>query len=404
MRFHSMRVGAPGVSAFATVLSIGLVLPAALVGQSIESRRAAVERGLRGPADSEDADSRWTIEERMAHYGVPGVSIAVLDGGRIAWAKGYGVLQAGGSEPVDAETVFSVGSVSKVGTAAATLRLVDQGRLDLDRPVNDYLSAWQVPENELTAREPVTLRRIMSHTAGLTVHGFADFQPEEDLPTTVEILEGSGPAKNPPVVVDILPGSRFRYSGGGTTVEQLVIEETMRSDYASAAKTLVFDPLGMSRSTYENPIPASHGNIAKAHDGLGRPTALPRGYEAMPENGASGLWTSPSDYAKLVIAFIESYNGADDPFISRELAQDVMTRVPPSQFGLGPEIAGEAGMLRFRHGGANDSYKAYMEGHLVTGDGVIVFTNGTRGHQLYAEIIRAVADAEGWGDTWSTDR
>jgi CubicO group peptidase (beta-lactamase class C family) len=388
----------------ATVVSMLALFPWALIGQSIESRIAAVESGLRGAPESDDADARWTLEERMAHFRVPGVSIAVLDDGKVAWAKGYGVLQVGGSEPVDTETVFSVGSVSKVGAAAATLRLVDSGRLGLDRPVNDYLSAWQVPENELTAQVPVTLRRIMSHTAGLTVHGFADFQPDEDLPTTVQILESSGPAKNPAVFVDLLPGSEFRYSGGGVTVEQLVVEETMETDFPTAARMLVFEPLGMSRSTYENPVPASHGNIAKAHDGLGRPTALPRGYEAMPETAASGLWTTPTDYAKLVIAFIEAYNGAEDPFISHELAEDVMMRVAPSQFGLGPEIAGEAGMLRFRHGGANNSYKAYMEGHLVTGDGVIVFTNGTRGHQLYAEIIRAVAAAEGWSETWSTNR
>ncbi|MDH3732691.1 MAG: beta-lactamase family protein [Gemmatimonadota bacterium] len=372
--------------------------------QTVDSRIAAFERGLRPAADADEAAERWSLEERMVQYGVPGVSVAVIEDGKIAWARGYGVLQAGGSDPVDVETVFSVGSVSKIGTAAATLRLVNAGELDLDRPVNDYLTTWQVPENDLTREAPVTLRRIMSHTAGLTVHGFADFQPGEDLPTTVQILESSGPAKNAPVVVDIPPGSQFRYSGGGVTVEQLVIEETLDTEFDHAVRRLVFEPLGMTRSTYENPIPASHGNIAKAHDGLGRARALPRGYEAMPESGASGLWTSPSDFALLVIALIESHRGAPDAFISAELAHDAMTEVSPGPYGLGPDLVGQGDIRRFIHGGSNNSYKAYMEGHLVTGDGVVVFTNGARGGDLIPEILRSVAEAEGWDDAWYTNR
>ncbi len=375
----------------------------ASVARGVGARVTAVEAGLRAAHGADDAAARWSLEERMAHYAVPGVSIAVIEDGEIAWAKGYGLIQAGSAERVDTETVFSVGSVSKVGTAAATLRLVDVGTLDLEQAVNEYLSGWQVPENEFSCRA-VTLRRIMSHTAGLTVHGFQDFQPGEELPTTVQILESSGPAKNPPVFVDIMPGSQFRYSGGGVTVEQLMIEETVGGDFNHAVQQLVFQPLGMTRSTYENPIPASHGNIAKAHDGRGRARALPRGWEAMPEAGASGLWTSPSDFARLVIAFIDSYRGIEGAFLSPSLAHDVMTEVSPGDYGLGPQLAGEGAIRRFRHGGSNNSYKAYMEGHLATGDGVVVFTNGARGGDLIPEILRAVADAEGWDEAWSTNR
>lgn len=360
----------------------------------VAARIAAFESGFPPAGDSAAAPS--TVQERMAHYGVPGLSVAAINDGELAWAKGYGVRQAGTPEPIDTETVFSVGSVSKVGAAAATLRLVDADRLDLDRDVNEYLASWQVPEHEFD--EAVTLRRILSHTAGLTVHGFRDYQPGAELPTTVQILRGSGPSQSPPVFVDIPPGSQFRYSGGGVTVEQLVIEETMDGDFPSAARELVFEPLGMTRSTYENPIPASFGNIAKAHDEEGAPRALPRGYEAMPEAAASGLWTTPSDYAKLVIAFIESYRGVDGSFLSRDLARDVMTEVAPSSYGLGPELAGEGPARRFSHGGSNDSYKAYMRGHLETGDGVVIFTNGARGSELIGEALESVAAAEGWDE------
>lgn len=133
-------------------------------------------------------EQRWTLQERMAHWKVPGLSIAVIREGKIAWAKGYGVLQAGGKEPVDTETMFSVGSVSKVGAAAVTLRLVDAGKLDLDRDVNDLLTRWKVRDNQYTVVRPVTLRGVMSHSAGLSVHGFDDYQPDEILPTTVDTL------------------------------------------------------------------------------------------------------------------------------------------------------------------------------------------------------------------------
>lgn len=386
-----------------TALAVKLLIvitAQALWGQAVatdlESRIRQVETSLRPGEDRADTTGiRWTLEERMAHYGVAGVSIAVVEDGRLLWARGYGLKQAGTTDSVDAETAFSVGSVSKVGTAAITLRLVDEGRLDLDRDVNEYLRRWRVPSNALTAREPVTLRRIMSHTAGLTVHGFADFQPGEALPTVVQILDGIPPARNAPVRVDLLPGSEFRYSGGGTTVAQLVIEDVTGLDFPEAARRNLFEPLGMSRSTYENPLPAEHGNIAKAHGPGGEPRALPRGWEAMPEAAASGLWTTPSDLAKLIIALVESHQGDGETFLTIETARDMMTEVPPSIFGLGPEVGGEGPTRNFVHGGANDSYRAFMAGYLAEGDGLVILTNGARGSELIPEIRRAV-DLAGW--------
>lgn len=370
-----------------------------LLGQTagdadLEERIASIETNL-GPRGNEDSRVRWGLESRMDNYGVAGVSVAVIEDGQVLWAKGYGVKQAGSPDPIDPGTVFSVGSVSKVATAVITLRLVDEGRLDLDRDVNEYLRRWQVPANDFTAREPVTLRRIMSHTAGLTVHGFADFQPGEELPGIVEILDGTSPAKNPPVRVDQLPGSAFRYSGGGTTVQQLVIEDVTGLTLEEAAQRYLFEPLGMDRSTFTNPLPASHGNIARAHGRNGAPAALPRGWEAMPEAGASGLWTTPTDYAQLIIALMASYHGEDDTFLSPEITHDMMTEVSPSTYGLGPELGGEGPTRNFVHGGANNSYRAFMSGYFDGSDGLVIFTNGTGGNELIGEIRRAVAMA-GW--------
>lgn len=383
---------------FAGVSYLTLLLSCPALAASDEAARIRLfETSLRAAVSVQGAaEPRWTVSERMAYWKVPGLSLAVIRNGQLAWAQGYGVLQAGKPEKVDTQSLFSVGSVSKVGAAAVTLRLVDAGQLNLDRNVNGYLRRWQVPDTAYTAIRPVTLRGLLSHSAGLTVHGFPDFQPGAPLPTVIDTLEGRAPAVTDPVRVRLVPGAQYQYSGGGITVEQLVIEEVTGLAFPQAAQRYLFAPLGMRRSTYENPVPAALGNIAKAHGDDGQPRALPRGYEAMPEMAASGLWTTPSDYARLVMAFIRSYHGAPGSFLSTTLAHQMMTEVGRSPVGLGPFLEGEGRTRRFSHGGANDSYKAWMEGHLGTGNGVVIFTNGSQGASLYAEVRRAVAVAEGW--------
>ena len=346
--------------------------------------------------NAQEGGESSTLVERMRHYGVPGLSVALLRDGEVAWARGFGVTQAGTQDLVDSETVFSVGSVSKVAAAATTLRIADADQLDIDEDVERYLRSWSIPKTPHTDRSPVTLRRLMSHTAGTTVHGFADFQPGEELPTTVQILEGSGPAKNPPVVVIAEPGTLWQYSGGGTTIEQLVIEDVTGLPLARAAGAWVFEPLGMTRSTFLNPLPAEHGNIACAHDERGYPTALPRGWEAMPESAASGLWTSPTDLARLLIALRDAWLGKPGAFLSTDLAQDLMTEVAPGNYGLGPELAGSGSTRRFLHGGSNDSYQAFFVMYLESGDGAIVFANGRDGEGLIDEVIAALGGSEEW--------
>jgi len=364
----------------------------------------AVATGLRPAVHvAGTPETRWTVAERMALHGVAGTSVAVLRDGKLAWARGYGVRQAGKAEPVTAETMFSVGSLSKVGTAAVVLRMVDEGRLDLDRDVNDYLKRWKVPASPLAQGRAVTLRRLLSHTAGLNVHGFPDYLPGAVLPTILDTLDGRPPSRTEAVRIVYTPGTQFRYSGGGVTVEQLVVEDVLGVDFETAAKRYLFEPLGMTRSTYRQPLDPQFGNIAKAHDGKGKPAALPRGYEAMPETAASGLWTTPSDYARMVAAFIASYRGAPGAFLSRSLAEQMMTEVAPGTVGLGPFIDGRGPTRRFQHGGSNDSYRAWMEGNLASGNGVVIFTNGTEGARLYPEIRRSVAAAEGWQDNGVAD-
>ncbi len=350
---------------------------------------------LRPDSLLKDVPPRWAIADRMAYHKVPGVAVAVLKNGRVVDVRGFGVLEAGGDERVDGNTVFSVGSVSKMAAAALTLKLVEAGLLDLDRNVDDYLTSWKTPKSDLAPKTGVTLRMLMSHTAGFNIHGFPDFYPGQELPTAVQTLTGEAPSRTGPLQFLFSPGERYKYSGGGITVEQLVISDAVKEAFEEVARKRLFQPAKMTRSTFQNPLPASHGNIARAHDSMGKPTAKPRGWEAMPEMAASGLWTSAADLGRFTALLIQSYQ-SDGGFLKRELAMEMMTEVAPSWHGLGPRLNGEGRTRYFHHGGSNNSYKAWMEGHLETGDGLVVLTNGANGHKLHQEIRNAVADAYDW--------
>jgi CubicO group peptidase (beta-lactamase class C family) len=179
----------------------------------------AVENGLRRE-DQLDQRPTWTLQERMAHYRVPGVSVAVISGLKIDWAKGYGFASVETKAPVTPDTIFQAGSLGKAVTVAGALRAVQEGRLSLDSDINHFLRSWQLPENEHVAATPVTLRHLLGHTAGTTVSGYFGYFAEDPLPTLLQVLEGQHPANSPAVRVDLRPGTAWRYSGGGYCVVQ----------------------------------------------------------------------------------------------------------------------------------------------------------------------------------------
>ncbi len=385
---------------FPRVLCTGLALLLGTSAFAADRHDAAIEsalgNGLRPTVLQPGAAlPRWSLQARMAQHHVPGVAIAVLRDGKLVHSAGYGTREAGTASTVDAETLFSVGSVSKVVTAATTLRLAAGGKLALDQDIATYLRSWKVPATPQVPAPQLTLRMLISHTSGLGVHGFADYLPGEPLPTLEQTLDGIAPAKNKPVRLLHTPGERGDYSGGGVMVEQQVLEDVTGQPLDAIARAQVFVPLGMQRSRYTDPQ-AGTDNIAKAHDGDGALTALPRGWQSFPEQGASGLWTSANDLAAFVAALTASYRGQGN-FLPRAIATDMMTEVSPSWHGLGPRLDGAGQARIFHHGGSNDSYRAWIEGYLETGDGFVILTNGENGAALAAEIRNALSDAIGRG-------
>jgi CubicO group peptidase (beta-lactamase class C family) len=282
----------------AVVLSMFLAAPAVAKPQigrqgSEDVRIERVLSGLRPPiAIKGQPPVRWTLAERMASSHVPGISIAVIDNGKIAWARGFGVKEAGTTDPVTTSTLFEAQSISKAVAATATLVLVNSGRLSLDETPNAYLKSWKLPYNEYQAQEKVTLRRVLSHSSGLNIGSFEGYRSGEAVPSLLQILDGEKPAKNPPIRVDFTPGSMFRYSGGGAEVMQQLLIDVTGQPFPELMKRLVLAPAGMTLSTYEQPLPEERrSEAASGHDGEG--VVLKGKWPIQPEMAAAGLWTTP---------------------------------------------------------------------------------------------------------------
>jgi CubicO group peptidase (beta-lactamase class C family) len=290
--------------------------------------------------------------------------------------------------------MFQAASISKPVAATAMLRLVEEGKLNLDQDVNAYLTSWKVPENQFTAQHKVTLRRLASHSAGLTVHGFPGYKPIDSIPSVPQILDGTKPANTGPVRVDTTPGSRWRYSGGGTTVMQLVMMDVTGEPFAAILQRLVLAPAGMTHSTYEQPLPEPRRGaaaVARERDG----SVTPGKFHVYPEQGAAGLWTTPTDLLKWAMAIAASRKGTEGSLLSKDIAHQMLT-VQKEPTGLGPMLAGKGKAFRFSHGGANQGFRCEVLYFPETGQGAAVMTNGEQGGSLATEVLFAIAAEYGW--------
>jgi len=354
----------------------------------------AVERGLLPLVRVAGRETRFELSERMAHYRVPGVSVAVLSGSRVEWAKGYGVLEAGRREAVDRETLFQAASISKPVAALAALREVADGRVSLDAPVNQALLTWKLPDTPYTVGRPVTLRSLLSHTAGLGVHGFPGYGQTESLPLLRDVLDGTTLANTPAIRSVQPPGEGFRYSGGGYVILQQLLTDVSGRPFPELMWERVLDPLGMEHSRFEHPLgKASVGVAARGHDATGR--TVPGGWNTYPELAAAGLWTTAGDLARFVAALQAALSGRAGGILPEALAREMVTPVG-GPAGLGLFVEGEGDARRFRHGGSNSGYRCELVGYLDGGYGAVVMTNGDGGSPLAREILYGVAAAYGW--------
>jgi CubicO group peptidase (beta-lactamase class C family) len=377
-------------------LTAALLLASGLQAQTPPGQAAHVariERGLR-PSPATRGAPPVTIEERMKALGVPAVSVAVIDSGRIVWAKAYGVLDTASKRPATPDTRFQAASMSKPVASMAALRMVQEGTLSLDTDINGALRSWKLPSNALTTATPVTLRLLLTHTGGLTVHGFPGYNPSVPLPTVPQILTGGSPANTAAVRVDTAPGTIWRYSGGGMTVAQLLMSDVSGEAFPSLVRRLVLAPAGMNASGYEQPLPDSIVPLAAwGHRTNGM--AVPGNWHNYPEMMAAGLWTTPSDLGRWIIEVQRAYAGTSSRVLNQQSARAMLTP-GLGNWGLGVQIAGAGDSLRFTHGGSNAGFKGTFVGYVAGGRGVVVMTNGDRGSTVASEIVAAVGREYDW--------
>src|SRR5690242_12950252 len=360
----------------------------------LASRIERVERGLL-PVTPIKGEPGWTIQERMKHYRVPGLSIAVINDYKVEWARGYGVKDVETNEAVTTETLFQAGSISKPVAAMSALKRVEQGKIALDQNINDKLTSWKLPDNEFTAKRKVTLAHLLSHTGGLTVHGFPGYAVGEKIPTLPQVLDGAAPANTAAVRVDMAPSTKFRYSGGGTTIAQLAIMDIEKKPYPQIARETVLGPLGMTSSTYEQPLPDdTRKKTATGYRNDGK--AVIGKIHVYPEMAAAGLWTTPTDLAKFAIESQLSLAGKSNKVLTKEMtAKMVQPFIETGPCGLGffNEKHGDA--IYFGHGGADEGFRAQLLVSRDKGYGAVVMVNSDNG-QIMNEIIRSIANEYKW--------
>jgi len=384
--------------------------------QNKDERITRVENGL--VPMSADAQPQWgsraTLAERMAHYQAPGVSIAVMDEHSLGWAKGYGVRVAGGSEAVTSQTLFHAGSVAKSLSAAATLTLVEQGLLNLDDDVNDQLVSWQVPENEYTAREKVTLRRLLSHSGGIK-DGLTDSGPPRDpMPVYVtfgdevpgiplkQLLEGMPEDDIEPTRVVQVPGTGFRYANADYAILELLVEDRLGQPFEDLMQATVLDRLGMALSTYRQPLPRELRALsASEHMWDGKPMA--GGRANYPFHAAGGLWTTPGDLTLFMIDLMKAYQGEPEHILSPDMARQMMSpqiETPNGPLsdacGLGVALQSAGQRLAVWNAGGTWGSSSIFWFYPQVGKGAAVMINNRRGFYLLFEILLSVGLAYDW--------
>ncbi|HEY4310650.1 MAG TPA: serine hydrolase [Pirellulales bacterium] len=369
--------------------------PATEYAPDVQQRITEVEQGLIPAVRVKGQTRPTTIADRLARDHVPAVSIAVINNNQLEWAKAYGSADAETGTAATTETLFQAASMSKPLTALAALRLVDEGLLALDEDVNKKLVSWHLPENEFTRAHVVDLRGLLSHTAGTTVHGFPGYTVGDPLPTVPQILDGLKPANSPPVRVNKVPGHGFRYSGGGTTIVQLLITDVTGRPFADVMHDKVLTPFGMTSSTYEQPLPVDrHTRAASAHNDKG--TRIEGRWHVYPEQGAAALWTTPSELTRYMMAVQQAHGNPSDKLLSHELLNEMLTPQGGGPAGLGPFIVEKEGSRRFEHSGGNEGFRCNFIAFLDRGQGAVVMTNSDSGNRTVNEVMNSIAAAYDW--------
>ena len=358
------------------------------IGAAIAAEPGAIERDLVVTVQGEE--KHVDIDAALTLLNVPSVSIALIDEGRIAFARAYG-------KDATPTTLYQAASLSKFVAAIGAMRLVENGTLKLDEDVNETLTSWTVPTNEFDSTHKVTLRGLLSMTGGIGVPGFLGYAVGAPLPTLAQILDGAPPANSPPVTMIAVPGSAYHYSGGGYEIAEALMQDATGKPFPQLMRELVLDPMGMTDSSFDQPPNAAlMARATSGHFGDGK--ELPGRFHLFPEHAAAGLWSTPTDLAKLLVQLAHTWQGFSSIFLHRRTLQEMLTPQNGGPYGLGAAVAGDGASLVLMKRGQNIGYQGYLILYPATGQGMVVMTNSDNGSRLAEALIKRAAAAYDWPD------
>ncbi len=355
-----------------------------------------VENNLVPWAKNQD-NIKYSIKDRMKMYNVNGLSIVVIKNYKIEWAKGYGWANIEKKEPVTTKTLFQAGSVSKSLNGVGILKLFQDNKLDLYADINNYLISWKFPYDSLSNNKKITTANLLSHTAGLSVHGYAGYTMKEPIPSIYEILNGTKPANSDATRSLYEPGKIAEYSGGGITISQLMVTDITHKEYGNYMWNQVLKPLGMTQSFFNQPPPKNKKKYLASGYLFDGKEMVEGNYNIYPEQAAAGLWSNSTDLAKYVIETQLSLIGKSNKVLSQQMTQLRLTPYIDEESALGVFIKQKGNEKYFTHSGGTKGFICEYIGGFENGNGVVVMTNsGNPG--IAREIFNSVSIVYEWGN------
>ena len=334
-----------------------------------------------------------SIAHKMVEYKISAVSLTVIKQGVIDWADIYQHADFSAAPALNCTSLFQAASLSKPVTFLAAVRMQSAGKINLDTNIQNYLKDFVLPKGKQTADNPVTLRNIFSHTSGITPGGYQGYVSGLVLPSDIDILNGAVGVNSPAIAVIAPPNKQLVYSGGAYTLAELALQDRFNDDFASIMKKWILDPVGMKRSDFTQPLPASKFNqVAKgyAHNG----SVLEGGWRNHPEQAAAGLWSNSVDMAKFLIEIYKAYQGKSAVFSQAEIKSLISDERDGQIYGFRVDRVDDD--IAITHYGGNAGYRTGMTINLTTGNGLVFLINSDNGGMLGDELFLSAAQVYNW--------
>ena len=391
---------------FVMLSQVAICCLAEVMADEATKLQVAVEQGLRQPVVYENETvPTFSVPDRLSFYKVPGLSFALIDNGKVAWSSGYGKLSSSSDKPVTRNTLFQAASLAKPVTAFAVMRMHDKAKIDINKPITEYLKSFQLPVEQADANKVINFENLLNHSSGLSAGGYMGYAQGDAIPTDIQTLLGQEPANTKAVKVELAAGKQVMYSGAGYTLAEVALQDEFGRPFEQLMATWVLQPLNMQHSSFDMAYPQqTKVEVALGHDSTG--AVIEGGWRVHPEQAAAGLWSTATDLASLAAELTKGYHGKSD-VISKRSARQMLAPVKPSEdlsayFGGQPAMTfvtdGEGERFLFKHNGGNSGYRSFMIMYPETGDGAVFLTNSDAGFSVGFDMIRAASAVYNWPD------